>query len=281
MRTQRGRPKLGQHFLSSADYCRRIAQSLLLAADDLVIEIGPGRGALTKLLAGRVERLAAIELDATLAGSLRQTFENVPSVEIIEGDILKTDIAQICRCHKKDSCIVFGNLPYYITSPILHHLFEARARIQRMALLVQKEVAERITAGPGSRDYGYLSVFVQIHSSPTIAFDIPPGAFSPPPKVYSALVDFQMVPRFPAWNAGKNRDFLAFVRTCFAQKRKNLLNNLAIYARPAVGHALESMTLSARVRAEQLSLDQFGALFDLLAQPSATRQLKEGSEMAE
>ncbi|HEV2498002.1 MAG TPA: 16S rRNA (adenine(1518)-N(6)/adenine(1519)-N(6))-dimethyltransferase RsmA [Terriglobia bacterium] len=276
MRTQRRRPKLGQHFLSGADYCRRIAQSLPLAADDLIIEIGPGRGALTKLLADRVERLAAIELDAKLAGSLRQTFENVPSIEIIEGDILKTDIAQICRCRKKDYCIVFGNLPYYITSPILHHLFGAHARIRRMALLVQKEVAERITAGPGSRDYGYLSVLAQFHASPGIAFEVPPGAFSPPPKVYSALVDFQMAPRFPAWNAEKNRAFLAFVRACFAQKRKNLLNNLTTYTRPTVGHALESLALSARARAEQLSLDQFRALFNRLAQPFATGQLKEG-----
>lgn len=277
MRTQRRRPKLGQHFLSSAGYCRRIAQSLPLAADDLVIEIGPGRGALTKLLADRVERLAAIELDATLAGSLRQTFENIPSIEIIEGDILKTDIAQICRRHSKDSCIVFGNLPYYITSPILRHLFEARSHIRRMALLVQKEVAQRITAGPGSRDYGYLSVFVQIHSSPVIAFDIPPGAFSPPPKVHSALVNFQIAPRFPAWDAKTNEAFLAFAQASFAQKRKNLLNNLSqIYTRPAVQRALESLDLGAHMRPEQLSLDQFRALFDLLAQPSATEQLKEG-----
>lgn len=276
MNPPRSRPKLGQHFLSSPRYCQRIAESIPLAPDDLVIEIGAGRGALTKRLAGRVERLAAIELDATLAGSLRQTFENVPRVEIIEGDILKTDIAQICRCHKKDSCIVFGNLPYYITSPILHHLFGAQACIRRMALLMQKEVAERITAGPGSRGYGYLSVLAQFHASPGIAFEVPPGAFSPPPKVYSALVDFQMAPRFPAWNAGKNRDFLRFVRACFAQKRKNLLNNLAAYRRQAVGHALELLALSARARAEQLSLDQFRALFDLLAQPSATGQLKEG-----
>ncbi|MGH9354017.1 MAG: 16S rRNA (adenine(1518)-N(6)/adenine(1519)-N(6))-dimethyltransferase RsmA [Terriglobia bacterium] len=261
------RPKLGQHFLSSASTCQRIAQSLALAPDDLVIEIGPGRGALTKLLADRVERLAAIELDAALVGILRRAFESVPSVEIIEADILKTDLAEICRRLEKDSCIVFGNLPYYITSPVLHHLFGSQARIRRMALLVQKEVAERITAGPGSREYGYLSVLAQFYSSPRIAFVAPPGAFSPPPKVHSALVDFQM--KFPSWDGKKDAVFLGFVQMCFAQKRKNLLNNLGqAYTRPAVQQALESLDLGAHTRAEQLGLEQLKELFEILASPS-------------
>ncbi|MGH9378954.1 MAG: 16S rRNA (adenine(1518)-N(6)/adenine(1519)-N(6))-dimethyltransferase RsmA [Terriglobia bacterium] len=260
------RPKLGQHFLSSASYCQRIAQLLPLATDDLLIEIGPGRGAMTKLLADRVERLAAIELDATLVRALRGVFQDAPGVQIIEGDILKTDLLEICRRFKKDRCVVFGNLPYYITSPILHHLFSSRMRIRRMALLVQREVAERITAGPGSRDYGYLSVLAQFYSSPRIAFEAPPGAFSPPPKVHSALVDFQM--RFPAWDEKKGAEFLAFVRTCFAQKRKNLLNNLHLtYTRPAVQQALESLDLGAGARAEQLGLEQLKRLFETLAWP--------------
>lgn len=262
------RPKLGQHFLSSAAYCRRIVESIPLVHDELVIEIGPGRGALTKLLAARVERLVAIELDVALAESLHHTFEAAPGVEIIEGDILHTDLAAICRCAQKDRCVVFGNLPYYITSPILHHLFGSQARIRRMALLMQKEVAERVTAAPGSRDYGYLSVLAQFHALPRIAFAVPPGAFSPPPKVDSALVDFQMVSRFPAWGAQKSTAFLAFVRSCFAQKRKNLLNNLAAYSRPAVSCALERLELDARIRAEQLDLTQFKALFEFLRQPA-------------
>ncbi|MGH9344754.1 MAG: 16S rRNA (adenine(1518)-N(6)/adenine(1519)-N(6))-dimethyltransferase RsmA [Terriglobia bacterium] len=266
------RPKLGQHFLSSASYCSRIAQSLPLALDDLVIEIGPGRGALTKLLAGRVERLAAIELDAALAGILQRDFENAPNVEIIEGDILKTDLAEICRRFKKDACVVFGNLPYYITSPILHHLFEARARIRRMVLLVQREVAERITSGPGSREYGYLSILAQCYSTPSVAFDIPPGAFSPPPKVHSALVEFQMTPKFPAWDEKKDAAFLAFVQACFTQKRKNLLNNLSqTYTRPRVQQALASLDLAMHARAEQLGLNQLKKLFEMLMWPSTVK----------
>lgn len=239
-----------------------------MAADELVIEIGPGRGALTKLLATRSARLAAVELDAALAATLRQTFETAPGVEIIESDILQADLAAICRRLKKDFCVVFGNLPYYITSPILHHLFGSRASIRRMALLIQKEVAERVTAKPGSRDYGYMSVLAQFYAEPRVAFEVPPGAFSPPPKVDSTLVDFQMAPRFPSLDAEWNAVFLAFVRDCFARKRKNLLNNLTTYTRPAVGCALESLGLDARTRAEQLNLDQLKALFDFLTQPA-------------
>lgn len=266
MKPTRRHPKLGQHFLSSTAYCERIVESIPLAHDDLVIEIGPGRGALTRLLAARAKCLAAIELDAALAASLRQTFAATPGAEIIESDILQTDLAAICRRLKKDRCVVFGNLPYYITSPILHHLFGSQAPVRRMALLMQKEVAERVIAGPGSRNYGYLSVLAQFHASPRVAFEVPPGAFTPPPKVDSALVDFQMGPRFAAVGKGKSAAFMAFVRTCFAQKRKNLVNNLAVYRRAAVVKALEPLGLDARVRAEQLNLDQLKTLFELLAQ---------------
>lgn len=260
VRTRR-RPKLGQHFLSSPHYRERIADALRLRGEDLVIEIGPGRGAMTGLLARRAGRVVAIELDAALAKRLQDQFADSPAVQITEADILTADISRICRNASAKDCCVFGNLPYYITSPILHRLFEFRKSIRAMALLMQREVAERITAAPGSRDYGYLSVFVQLFSQPQLLFTVPPGAFSPPPKVQSALVDFRMTPRFPDWSPERESGFLNFVKTCFAQKRKSLMNNLAVVAsRAEIEAALAHLRLPSNIRAEQLAVEQLAAL---------------------
>ncbi|MGH9434598.1 MAG: 16S rRNA (adenine(1518)-N(6)/adenine(1519)-N(6))-dimethyltransferase RsmA [Terriglobia bacterium] len=266
MNRSRRRPKLGQHFLSQPDFCRRIADSLAIAPGDLVVEIGPGRGAMTRLLAGRGSHLTAVEIDPSLAASLRKEFEADDRVEILEQDILKAALGDLCRLRRADHCFVFGNLPYYITSPILHHLFAERSRIRRMTLLVQREVAERLTAAPGCRDYGYLSVLAQCSSRPQILFGIPPGVFSPPPKVDSALVDFPMAARFPAWEEPAHAAFLRFTGHSFGQKRKSLLNNLSsAYPRPRVRRAIESLGFGEFVRAEQISLEGLATLFDALA----------------
>ena len=259
------RPKLGQHFLSSEGHRRRIVGALGLHPEELVIEIGPGHGAMTELLAERAGRVVAVELDAGLVRELRQKLESQPRVEIIQGDILATDIAAVCRERGAKGCFVFGNLPYYITSPIIHHLMESAAMIRGIALLVQREVAERLTAKPGSRDYGYLSVLVQLHAEPRIAMSVPPGAFSPPPKVHSALVEFAMKPKFPAWTVQDRTRFLEFVQRCFAQKRKNLLNNLGhLCGKDRVRAALEGLHLPATARAEELGINQFVELQKLL-----------------
>jgi 16S rRNA (adenine1518-N6/adenine1519-N6)-dimethyltransferase len=256
------RPKLGQHFLSSTRYRERIADALRLRRDDLVIEIGPGRGAMTGLLAQRAGRVVAVELDAALASRLREEFASFPSVQIIHGDILTADLSEICRNAGADDCFACGNLPYYITSPILHRLFEFRSSIRAMALLMQREVAERVTAAPGSRDYGYLSVLVQLFSKPQSLFTVPPGAFSPPPKVQSALVEFRMNQMFPDWSQARASSFLNFVKACFAQKRKSLVNNLAALApRPAIEKSLSNLLLSETVRAEQMTVSQLATLF--------------------
>jgi 16S rRNA (adenine1518-N6/adenine1519-N6)-dimethyltransferase len=255
------RPKLGQHFLSSEGYRRRIADALPLRGGELVIEIGPGHGAMTGLLAARADRVVAVELDPGLASELRETLISSPQVEILEGDILSTDLAAICRKRRAATCFVFGNLPYYITSPIIQHLMNSAGVIHGMALLMQREVAERVTAKPASRDYGFLSVLVQLHSEPRIALSVPPGAFSPPPKVHSSLVEFRMKPRFPAWTDQERGEFLKFVQRCFAQKRKNLLNNLsADYSKARARAALEGMLLTDKARAEELSVMQFAEL---------------------
>jgi 16S rRNA (adenine1518-N6/adenine1519-N6)-dimethyltransferase len=255
------RPKLGQHFLTSEGYRRRIVAALPLGQDDLVIEIGPGRGAMTGLLAKRVGRVVAVELDAALASRLREEHQAQKRIEIIEGNILANDIRAICRERHAGSCFVFGNLPYYITSPIIHYLMESAEVIHGMALLVQREVAERLTARPGSRDYGYLSVLVQLSSEPCIAMGVPPGAFSPPPKVHSALVQFAMRTKFPEWRSPEQTEFLEFVQLCFAQKRKNLTNNLGHdYGKELVRGALEALRLPASARGEELTVEQLVAL---------------------
>jgi len=259
------RPKLGQHFLVSDGYRRRIVQALPLRSDDLVVEIGPGRGAMTELLAERVRRVVAIELDAKLASELEDKLAGNSSIVIEQADILTTDLAAICRASHTSQCFVFGNLPYYITSPIIHHLMDSASSIRGVALLVQREVGERLTAQPGSRDYGYLSVLVQISSEPHVVLNVPPGAFSPPPKVHSALVDFKMRVQFRKGSAPERTRFLDFVKLCFAQKRKNLLNNLAgRFGRERVAEALAKLQLPATARAEELAVQQFVDLLKLI-----------------
>src|SRR5512146_1813114 len=176
------RPKLGQHFLADPHFRSRIVNSLGLRADDLVVEIGPGHGAMTPLLASRTRAVVAVEVDPDLARELEEKFQPEPKVEIVRADILATDLAAIRRRLHADQCFVFGNLPYYITSPIIHHLLEFAGGVRAMGLLVQREVADRLAAHPGTRDYGYLTVLIRLHASPRVVFQVPPGAFSPPPK---------------------------------------------------------------------------------------------------
>jgi 16S rRNA (adenine1518-N6/adenine1519-N6)-dimethyltransferase len=258
----RRRPKLGQHFLSGRRYGARIAEALAVGPEDLVIEIGAGRGALTALLAERAGRVVALELDAPLAAALEEKFRGNPRIEIVRGDVLEADVPQLCARAGKSSCTVFGNLPYYITSPILHRLFRFRASIRAMALLMQKEVAERLCAAPATSAYGYLSVLAQGFSRPRIAFSVPPGAFTPPPKVQSALVTLGMVPSLPAEVLEREERFLEFVQRAFAHKRKKLANNLAMYySRERLESELARLGLAASVRAEELSPGTFAELF--------------------
>lgn len=255
------RPKLGQHFLTSDSYRRRIAESLPIRPYDLVIEIGPGQGAMTGLLAERAAQVAAVEVDPDLAAKLTLKFVGTDKVEVMRADVLGVEIGEICRRHDVAAAYVFGNLPYYITSPILHHLLESPERIRGMACVVQLEVAERITARPGTRDYGYLSVLAQLHSVPRIRFRIPPGAFSPPPAVVSALVTFNMVAERPVPD-DLRREFLEFARLSFAHKRKTLANNLASrYGTDRVHDQLRALGIKERARAEELGVTELARLF--------------------
>jgi 16S rRNA (adenine1518-N6/adenine1519-N6)-dimethyltransferase len=255
------RPKLGQHFLRDRRFQRRIVDSLPIQSHDLVCEIGPGRGAMTELLAARAQQVVAIEVDRDLARMLQQKFSNKPGIEVLEADILLTDLATLCRRYQREQCFVFGNLPYYITSPILHHLLDFARWIRGMGLVVQREVAERLSALPGSRHYGYLTVLTQLATDPRIEFGIPAGAFSPPPQVDSALVTFQMKLGAVQLPAEERKALLEFVKLCFAHKRKNLLNNLApVYTRQRMETELEALGLPRTIRAEQLALEEFEKL---------------------
>jgi 16S rRNA (adenine1518-N6/adenine1519-N6)-dimethyltransferase len=264
------RPKLGQHFLRDPRFQQRIAAGLALQSKDLVCEIGAGRGAMTELLAARAQQVVALEVDHELARRLEQKLSNKPNIEVLEADILRVDFADLCRRYQRERCYVFGNLPYYITSPILNHLLNYAAWIHGMALVVQREVAERLTALPGSRAYGYLTVLTQLTAETHLEFGIPPGAFSPPPKVDSALVTLQMRPESTRLAAEERKALLEFVKSCFAHKRKNLLNNLApVYSRALVETELATLGLPQTIRAEQLTLEQFEMVHASLKQCEA------------
>jgi len=240
--------KLGQHFLIRESILRRIAAAVCPEPGGTVIEIGPGRGALTRWLLERADRVVAIELDAGLAEYLRKRLPNRPKLEIVHADVLNTDLSQW------GPAAVAGNLPYYITSPILEKILRLGNQLRSSVVLVQREVAARLTAQPGSRDYGFLTVAANTFAHPELLFPVPAAAFRPAPKVESAAVRLTPHPAAPA----DPEAFLRFVGHCFRHKRKTLRNNLAgLYPAAIVDRLPE-----ASLRAEQLSLDRFLALFE-------------------
>jgi 16S rRNA (adenine1518-N6/adenine1519-N6)-dimethyltransferase len=261
------RPKLGQHFLVSPTAQAAIADALGDVAHRTVIEIGPGRGAITALLAARAPRLLAIELDHDLAARLRQQFADRPSIEILEQDVLATDFAAL-RGTKAERLQIVGNLPYYITSDILLRLFRYHAVIDRAVVMIQREVADRIAAHPGSSDYGILSATTQMYARVETLLTLPPAAFSPPPQVHSTVLRLTMAPRFDELQVPPE-EFLAFVRTCFAQKRKMLAKNLrnAGHDRAAIAAAFVSCQISPQARAEEVDLPKMACMFRALTKP--------------
>jgi len=251
---------MGQHFLAGPGWRKRILETLPLGADDVWLEIGAGHGEMTSLLAGGGRRVIAIEADARLTAGLREraTREEWAGVEIIPGDALALDLEKLAGGRFR----VYGNLPYYITSPILHRLFGAAGQIASIHIVIQLEVAARLVARPGRRDYGYLSVACQFYAQPEILLRIPPGAFRPPPRVSSALVGMALPGARISLGIADERRFLEFVQMCFGQKRKTLRNNLrGIASDESVKEAFDQCTLRPDARAEQLSLAQFAGLF--------------------
>jgi 16S rRNA (adenine1518-N6/adenine1519-N6)-dimethyltransferase len=239
--------KLGQHFLTNASVLERIAVAACPAGEDLAIEIGPGRGALTEKLLRRAARVVAIEIDRTLVDHLRTRFAGEPRLEIVHADVLATDLTQWGRAP------IAGNLPYYITSPILEKT--VRLDVPRIVFLLQKEVAERLVALPRHREYGYLTLQTAMFAGTRLLFEVKPGAFRPPPQVDSAVV--VLTPHGRDLGVGDRERFRRFLGHCFRQKRKTLRNNLAgIYGKEAIDAWPE-----AGLRAEQIALEQFAEMY--------------------
>ena len=269
------KPKLGQHFLVDDSAARRIVDALSDTSQSTVLEIGPGRGVLTSLLAKRTRRLIAIELDRVLAAQLRMKFALYPNVEIIEGDVLAIDFGTLFGpkpgasrpglIQTPEPVRVVGNLPYYITSDILLHLFSFRQSFDTLVIMVQKEVADRLSASPGSRDYGLLSATAQLYAKVEKLFTLPPGAFSPPPRVHSSVVRLTMSPRLDSLGVPEE-EFVQFLKLSFGQKRKTLWNNLKLqYGEKSLRAALQEAGVKPAVRAEALPLEKKAAIFRALA----------------
>lgn len=268
------KPKLGQHFLASESAALRIVEALGDVTQATVLEIGPGRGALTALLAPHTRRLIAVELDRVLAAQLRMKFSTRPNVEIIEGDILKIELDTVFGPKPgslrpglnfaPEPAHVVGNLPYYITSDILLRLLEYHRYFATIVIMVQKEVADRLAATPGSRDYGLLSATAQLYARVEKMFTLPPGAFAPPPKVHSSVVRLTVEPRLEALGVPE-AEFIAFLKVSFGQKRKTLWNNLkAQYDEGVLRAGLAKTGIKPTVRAEALPLAKSAALFRAL-----------------
>ena len=276
--------RLGQNFLVDEAASLRIADALGDVRDRTVVEIGPGHGAITAHLARRCRKLHLVEFDPALARELTFQFRNDSQVEVHNGDILATDLGPFASGAGPTQTAVIGetlaataptdvvgNLPYYITSDILLHLFAAaRAGLVRRAILmVQREVADRIAAGPGSSDYGALSAVTQLHAEVSLLFTLPPEAFSPPPEVFSTVLRLEFAPRFGELGV-PFEGFNQFLRSTFAQKRKTLANNLR-----AAGYSAASLaaawpaSLPTQARAETVSLASLAELYRSLDGPPA------------
>lgn len=257
------KPKLGQNFLHDMQAIQRIVAALGDCSARTVVEIGPGKGAVTRALEARAGHVLAIELDRELATHLRAQFP-AERVTIANQDVLEFDFATAAQ-DAGERLGVVGNLPYYITSPILLKLAACHASLDRAVLMMQREVADRVAAGPGSRDYGLLSVTVQMYGPVERLFTLPPGAFSPPPEVHSTVIRWRFAPRFTELGVDE-AGFLALVRHAFAQKRKTLSNNLrsAGNAPEKIQFALSRAELGAHVRAEELSLENLAALYKVI-----------------
>jgi 16S rRNA (adenine1518-N6/adenine1519-N6)-dimethyltransferase len=264
-------PKFGQNFLTDPGTAEEIVAALGNLGGATVVEIGPGRGVLTTLVANKGARVIAIELDRVLAAQLRMKYGGWPNVEIIEGDILKIDLRTVLGPRPgalaglapapPPKVQLIGNIPYYITSDILLRLFSYSAHFDRIVIMVQKEVADRIAAKPGGKEYGLLSATSQLYAKVEKLFTVPPDAFAPPPKVHSGVLRLTVSPQFRRLQVPES-DFIDFLKLSFGQKRKTLVNNLkSRYDAAAVQQALKKAGVRADARSETLPLEKAAAIF--------------------
>ncbi len=258
---------LGQNFLINADVCPQMAE-FACNKNMGVLEIGPGIGVLSKELSLAAKRVVAIELDERLKAILPETLAECDNVEVIFGDAMKLDLREIIK-QKFSDCegvCVCANLPYYITSPIIMMLLESKLPIENITVMVQKEAAERLCADVGTRESGAVTVAVDYYANAKILFDVDRYSFMPPPNVDSAVIQLE-IRKEPKVFVKNEREFFALVKSCFAQRRKTLVNtvsNTSNYSKDALRKALNEIGLSETVRAEQLSIEELAQLSNLL-----------------
>lgn len=261
--------KYGQNFLIDTHVLDKIIRAAEISSDDFVLEIGPGIGTMTQYLAEAAREVAVVEIDDKLIPILEETLKEYENVTIIRGDILKVDIEGLVQEKNQGRPVkVVANLPYYITTPIIMGLLEGSAPVDSITVMVQKEVADRMKVGPGTKDYGALSLAVQYYARPEIVANVPPNCFIPRPKVGSAVIRLTRHQTPPV--QVQDEDFLfRIIRASFNQRRKTLVNSLnnspeLQLTKEQVTKALEQMGLPAAVRGETLTLEQFAELTELL-----------------
>ena len=262
--------KFGQNFLIDTRVLDKIINAAGLTKEDMVLEIGPGIGTMTQYLAEAAREVVAVEIDNNLIPILRETLKDYENVTIINNDILKVDIKELAESHNGNRPIkVVANLPYYITTPIIMGLFESNVPIDNITVMVQKEVAERMQAKPGTKDYGALSLAVQYYAEPYIVANVPPNCFIPRPNVGSAVIRLtrHQDPPVQVKDAGL---MFTLIRASFNQRRKTLQNGLynspeLFYTKEQIAWAIEELGVSAQLRGEALTLEQFGRLSDIFS----------------
>lgn len=269
------RKKFGQNFLIDPHVLDKIVEAAEVTQEDFVLEIGPGIGTMTQYLCECARQVLAVEIDPSLIPILQETLSGYDNVDVIHGDILKQDIAAIAEKYNGGRSIkVVANLPYYITTPIIMELFESHVPLANVTVMVQKEVAERMQAVPGTKEYGALSLAVQYYANPYLAANVPPNCFMPRPNVGSAVIRLDCLARTPVAVQDEKLMF-RLIRASFNQRRKTLQNGIAnspelSFSKEQVAAALETLGISPTVRGEKLSLSQFAALADEIA-PAAGR----------
>ena len=261
--------KFGQNFLIDTHVLEKIMNAAQISKDDCVVEVGPGIGTMTQYLAERAGHVVAVEIDKALIPILSDTLSAYDNVEVINEDILKVDLNRLVQEKNGGRPIkVVANLPYYITTPIIMGLFESHVPLQSITIMVQKEVADRMQVGPGTKDYGALSLAVQYYARPEIVANVPPNCFIPPPNVGSAVIRLDRYAEPPVQTADEQFMF-SVIRASFNQRRKTLVNGLSNapglnVSKEKIKEVLARMELSETVRGETLTLEQFAQLADLL-----------------
>jgi len=256
--------RLGQNFLTDKNIQKKIVKVCKLKKTDIILEIGPGRGELTQYLLKAAKRVIAVEVDKELCELLTSKFSSSRNFELVNKDILRTNLVNLVGCQGSERIMVIANIPYYISTPIIAHLLDYNESIEIIYLSLQKELAARLTAGPGNKSYGALGCFVQFYTQPKILFSIKRSSFWPRPKVDSCFVELKMLPE-PKVAVKNETFFFKLISLAFNQRRKLLKNSLArLFPQSKISDCLKAIGLKEKIRAEDLSLSDFARVADYL-----------------